>query len=227
MPLDLARIRAVCFDVDGTLSDTDDHFVQKLSRALRRARFLFPAGDPVPFARWLVMRTERPGNLLIGIPDRLGIDHHLAAMGDALYRLGLGRSSAPFLLMEGVRELLIRLRARYPLSIVSARGQRTTLLFLQQFDLSPFFRCVATAQTCRYTKPYPHPILWAAAQMEVPPDACVMIGDTPVDIRAGKAAGAQTVGVLCGFGEADELQQAGADLILPRTCDLAEILLKE
>ena len=41
-----------------------------------------------------------------------------------------------------------------------------------------------------------------------------MIGDTTVDMRAGKAAGAQTVGVLCGFGEEPELRQLGADLIL-------------
>ena len=52
-----------------------------------------------------------------------------------------------------------------------------------------------------------------------------MIGDTTVDIRAGKAAGAQTVGVLCGFGEEGELRRVGADLILPSTADVeAELL---
>jgi phosphoglycolate phosphatase len=50
-----------------------------------------------------------------------------------------------------------------------------------------------------------------------------MIGDTTVDIRAGKAAGAQAVGVLCGFGEEAELRQLGADLILKSTSDLAEL----
>jgi phosphoglycolate phosphatase-like HAD superfamily hydrolase len=53
-----------------------------------------------------------------------------------------------------------------------------------------------------------------------------MIGDTTVDIRAGKAAGAQTVGVLCGFGEEEELRRAGADLILPKTPHLADFLLR-
>lgn len=47
-----------------------------------------------------------------------------------------------------------------------------------------------------------------------------MIGDTTVDMRAGKAAGAQTLGVLCGFGEEDELKQLGADLIVKSTSDL-------
>jgi phosphoglycolate phosphatase len=52
-----------------------------------------------------------------------------------------------------------------------------------------------------------------------------MVGDTTVDIRAGRAAGAQTVGVLCGFGEEAELRRQGADLILPSTADLDEVLL--
>ncbi len=52
-----------------------------------------------------------------------------------------------------------------------------------------------------------------------------MIGDTTVDIRAGKAAGAQTVGVLCGFGERAELERQGADLILKNTSELADVLL--
>jgi phosphoglycolate phosphatase-like HAD superfamily hydrolase len=51
-----------------------------------------------------------------------------------------------------------------------------------------------------------------------------MIGDTTVDIRAGKSAGAQTVGVLCGFGEEKELRNMGADLILSNTHQLAEVL---
>jgi len=56
--------------------------------------------------------------------------------------------------------------------------------------------------------------------MGVAPDACLMIGDTTVDMRAAKAAGAQAIGVLCGFGREDELRKAGADLILQNTAEL-------
>ena len=70
-------------------------------------------------------------------------------------------------------------------------------------------------------------MVWAARQMGLEPQECVMIGDTTVDIRAGKAAGAQTVGVLCGFGDEKELRRAGADLILPSTADLAQVLFGE
>ena len=60
--------------------------------------------------------------------------------------------------------------------------------------------------------------------MGVAPENCLMIGDTTVDIRAGVASGAQTVGVLCGFGERDELERRGTNLILENTAELADVL---
>jgi phosphoglycolate phosphatase-like HAD superfamily hydrolase len=224
MPLDIPRIRALCFDVDGTLSDTDDQFEQIIERFLAPFKFFFPDQNPRPFARKIVMLTESPGNFLIGIPDKLRIDNELAAIGDFFYRNGHDDTGS-FLLIPGVVEVLTMLNPHYPLSIISARGGRSTQIFLDQFALDPFFQCIATAHTCEYTKPHPDPIFWAAEQMNVQPDECLMIGDTSVDIRAAKAAGAQSVGVLCGFGEERELRLSGADLVLESTALLADVLL--
>lgn len=226
MALDITRIRGLCFDVDGTLSDTDDQFVQRIAGLLRPVRFVFQGGDPRPFARRFVMATESPGTFLFGLPDRFNFDHQLASIGDFVYRIGLGGHPRPFLLIPGVEQLLHQLKPRFPIAIVTARGQRGTQTFINQFELSHYFNCIATAQTCRYTKPRPDPILWAASEMGIRADECLMIGDTSVDILAGKSAGAQTVGVLCGFGEEDELRRCGADLILPSTSQLSDILLK-
>ena len=225
MPLDVSRIQALCFDVDGTLSDTDDLFVRHVTRWLQPASFLFTGKNLHPFVRRLVMAIESPGNYLLGLPDRLDLDDELSALGDWIYRVGLGRSSHPFLLVPGVRETLSQLQRCYPMAIISARGKHSTRAFLEQFELSHFFQCVVTAQTCAHTKPYPDPILYAASHMGVPPQACLMIGDTYVDILAGKAAGAQTVGVLCGFGEEGELRRAGADAILPTTSLINSVLM--
>ena len=224
MPLDLSRIKALCFDVDGTLSDTDNVFVQKIVRLLTPFRFLFPRKDPGKFARKFVMKTETPGNYLFGIPDRLGIDDEIAALGDRLYQKGLGREPQPFLLIAGIQEMLDSLKPHYPMAVVSARGGRSTQIFLDQFNLTPYFTCIATAQTCKHTKPFPDPILWAAGQMGVTAQECLMIGDTTVDILAAKAAGAQSVGVLCGFGERHELARNGADLIVDTTAMLSQVL---
>ena len=80
--------------------------------------------------------------------------------------------------------------------------------------------------SAEHTKPYPDPILLAAKKMGVKPEECLMIGDTTVDMRAGKSAGAQTAGVLCGFGEKEELLRFGADVILETTSELANKLIQ-
>jgi phosphoglycolate phosphatase-like HAD superfamily hydrolase len=224
MGLEAGRIKALCFDVDGTLSDTDDQFVQNLVRILNPIRFVFPRKDPRPFARKFVMKTESPGNYLYGLPDRYGFDSVLASLGDRFYRVGLGRSKKPFLLIPGIKDMLEVLRPHYKMSVVSARGARSTQRFINQFDLTDYFDVIVTAQTCEYTKPYPDPIRWAAGIMGVNPGDCLMVGDTTVDILAAVAAGAQSVGVLCGFGEREELVQSGADLILENTSMLPEKL---
>ncbi len=219
--LDVARIQALCFDVDGTLSDTDDAWAQSLARPLQR---LLPRRDVRAFARRVIMELEAPGNWAYALLDRIGLDDEIGWLFSQFSRLAHRGGKKNFLLIPNTREMLSALAPRYPMSIVSARGQKGTQAFLEQYNLQYFFKTVATSQTCRYTKPYPHPILWAAQQTGVPPEACLMIGDTTVDIRAGKAAGAQTVGVLCGFGSHASLLRAGADLILPSPAELVDLL---
>ncbi len=224
--IDLSGIQALCFDVDGTLCDTDDQMVMRLSSWLCLIGALFNRSDSKAAARRIVMAMETPGTFIFGLLDLFHIDHHIAQLSDRIARLKRSKNNRePLPIIPGVREMLERLQPHYPMALVSARGRRNTLAFLDHYQLTPFFSAIATGQTCLHTKPFPDPILWVAKQMNVLPSACLMIGDTTADIRAGKAAGSRTVGVLCGFGEEEELNLAGADLILPTTPDLVKILL--
>ncbi|MBI5840590.1 MAG: HAD-IA family hydrolase [Chloroflexi bacterium] len=222
MPLELTRIRALCFDVDGTLSDTDDLYAQKISRFL--PRFLFR--DPMHTARRFVMWIEAPGNALLGMADTLGIDDEMVAVINWMNR-HRKHSEKKFLLVPGVDEMLACLHGKYRMAVVSARDEKGTLRFLDQFGLKDYFDVIVTGLSAKHTKPCPDPILLAAQKMNVSPEECLMIGDTTVDIRAGRSAGVQTVGVLCGFGEESELRRMGADEILESTPKLAGLLLGE
>jgi N-acetyl-D-muramate 6-phosphate phosphatase len=223
MSLQVSQIRAICFDVDGTLSDTDDVMVAQLAELLKPFHKLLPGRDLTRVARSMVMEVEAPANFIYGLPDRVGLDDEIFALRDWMVRRSK-KNTRPFQLVPGTREMLENLVKRYPLAVVSARDTRTTMDFLNQFNLAGYFKCIATDQTCEHTKPFPDPILWAAREMSVLPEKCLMVGDTSVDIRAGKAAGAQTVGVLCGFGEEAELSEHNPDMILPITSDLVQIL---
>ena len=74
MPLQVSQIRGICFDVDGTLSDTDDVMVAQLAELLKPFHFVFPGKNLTRVARSVVMEAEVPANFLYGIPDLIGLD---------------------------------------------------------------------------------------------------------------------------------------------------------
>jgi N-acetyl-D-muramate 6-phosphate phosphatase len=224
--LDLKRVEGLLFDVDGTLSDTDDHLVDRIDRRLKLISFLFRNRDSRLFSRWIVMAMETPLNFFYGLADRLGVDGLLLSFYSWLTRKR--KTTIPlherFWIIPGVKGMLERFVEHYPMAVVSARDAESTIAFLEHSELMSYFKVVVTAQTCEHTKPYPDPVIYAANQLGLEPEACLMIGDTIMDVKAGKMAGTQTVAVLCGFGTQRELKRAGADLILSETLDIEKII---
>ncbi len=217
----LPNVRAILFDMDGTLIDTDNLMVEKWAR-----RF-----DPIlrhratPFARWLAMTAEGPGNFVFRTIDALGLEQAMASFTDWMHRQRGLRNSAEFHLIPGVDEMLPQLTPPYKLGIVSTRSRTHIMAFRERFPkLSPLFSAECGIQDTRSLKPSPAPIFKAAEKLNVLPAECIMVGDTPVDMLAARRAGAWAIGVLCGFGHRDELEHAGAHVILPSTAEVADFL---
>jgi HAD superfamily hydrolase (TIGR01549 family) len=223
MQLDIPRIQAICFDIDGTLSDTDNQVIAQVEKWLFLLRLLVNEEFLPVIARRLVMALESPANLVYEWLDRLNLDGLLTSFMDRFPGRGFKKKNQ-FLLIDGVLPMLESLYPMYPLAIVSARDERSAFAFLRQFKLIRYFKVIITSQTCPHTKPFAQPLLFAAERLGVPPANLLMVGDTTVDIKTGKRAGSQTLGVLCGFGTEKELSREGSDLILPSTADLKELL---
>ncbi|MBI4928503.1 MAG: HAD family hydrolase, partial [Anaerolineae bacterium] len=176
--LDLTRIRGICFDVDGTLSDTDDVWTQDLAGLLRPVSFMFKGRNPNPMARRVVMAIESPGNAVFTALDVLHLDRFVNRLMLRLKnRLGGGKPPH-FQVIPGVPAMLSKLAARYPLAVVSMRDEDNTLRFLNTFSLRSHFGWIASSQTTVYTKPFPDPILWVAQQMGCSQSELLMVGDT-------------------------------------------------
>ena len=235
MAVELSRVRALCFDVDGTIADTDDHLVAQLA-AIIDAVPLVSGRRAERLARQAVMGAETPVNAAYAMLDRLGLDVPFYRLRNRL-RAVRGKAvdpahtrnieavdEVPHDMMAGVQEMLLTLSGRYPMCTISTGTAPRVETFLTHYRVREHFTAVVGAQTTRRMKPHPDPLLFAAEAMGVDPAECLMIGDTTMDIRTGVAAGAQTVGVLCGFGTERELRQAGADLILRTTSDLLAVL---
>jgi len=216
------HIEAILFDLDGTLMDTDDQAVASLARYLAPLSLLFPL-SPISLARRLVMWAETPGNALMTFFDVLGIDDNAFAIGDRLrqWRGLYPRHNLP--LIPGADATLHGLAQHYRLVIVTTRGRRDAEAFLTQHSLTHLFELVVTRESTRRLKPHPEPILFAARSLGIPPGRCVMVGDTTADVRSARAAGARAVATLSGFGERDELERAGAHMVLESVADMRGI----
>ncbi len=200
--------------------DTDDQAVEKLAHRLERIRW----PNPHQSARRFVMAAETPGNALMTLIDILGLDSPLAAFTDRLHRWRGLRGQADFRLVADAEKMLAALQARYRLAVVTTRGRRDADAFLDQHNLRDYFDALVTRESTWRLKPHPAPVQRAAQLLGAPVERCVMVGDTPVDVKSARRAGAWAVAVLCGFGERDELERAGAHVVLEHTSHCSSLL---
>jgi len=218
-------VRAILFDLDGTLLDTDDMWVNRLAGLLQPVPFLSRLYDARRLARRLVMAAESPTNALVTVIDMVGLDDKLLSFGEWLRKVYGQREPGRYVAIDGAVELVRDLSQEYDLAIVTLRNRAETQAFIEHFGLQDCFKAVITRQDAKRLKPHPEPIVRAARQLGYMPQQCLVVGDTAVDVRAGYRAGALTVSVLCGFGERSELARLQPDLILETTSQLAPYLL--
>lgn len=201
-------MRAVLFDLDGTLADTAPDLGAALNR-LRIERGL----EPVEHER--LRPAASHGALgLIGVGFGFGPEHpdYSALRDDFLkfYEADIARHTKVF---EGTNELLDQLvERRIPWGIVTNKVTRFTVPLLQQLALTHPPGVVVSGDTVGAAKPDPRPMLHAAAQLGVAPVECLYVGDAARDIEAGRRVGMKTLIARYGYiGPDDDLETWGAD----------------
>lgn len=217
-------IEAVLFDLDGTLIDTDDQQAEELARRLKGVSRLLPNRNPEQMARRVMVGAEGPVNTILAALDVVGLDDNVLNLASRLRRFKGERTPDNFKIVPGAAEAVRKLEGHYRLGIVTTRGQEDAEAFLIQYQLADLFEVVVTRESVPRIKPHPQPVRHAAEMLDLAPERCVMVGDTTVDVEAAKKAGAWAVGVLCGFGERQELEESGADLIVESTAELTDWL---
>jgi phosphoglycolate phosphatase-like HAD superfamily hydrolase len=217
--------RAILFDLDGTLIATSNRWGELLGQTLDGLEILPSSLDAKALGRRVVLAIEMPMNYLIATIERLRLDGLFQGVADRARRSRGVATHGSSVLLEGAGDLVASLGARYRLGVVTTRARREAHAILRRAGLEGHFAAIVTRQDVWFLKPHPEPIRRAAALLGVSPGECIMVGDTTMDVRAARRAGAYAVGVLTGMAIREELERAGAQCILERAIDLEPFLL--
>jgi phosphoglycolate phosphatase len=195
-------VRAVAFDLDGTLVDSVPDIAHALNQALQGAGL--PGFGLQQVRAW------------IGDGPDLLIDRALAALRrDGLtLRRALRRAfdqatlDAPLAhgaVYDGIAALLQQLQTSLPLVVVTNKPSALACAVLETAGLLPHFAAVLGADTAAMRKPAPALLHSAAARLGLGAEQLLMVGDSAADMGCAHAAGAAAVWVSWGYGSAHAL----------------------
>jgi len=210
------------FDLDGTLTDPAEGITKCIAYALESFGIKSPNLDALrPFIGPPLKET---------FMDVYGFDEAAALQAADKYRerfatVGLYENR----LFEDVPALLEELKgAGYRLFLATSKPDIFAREILRHFRLSSFFDFVGGAALDESRPTKAHVIRHVITEASlVQPEQCIMIGDRKHDVLGAKACSMPSIGVLYGFGNLAELQDAGADYIVNDISQLRTLLLPE
>ncbi|HYH75373.1 MAG TPA: HAD family hydrolase [Candidatus Saccharimonadales bacterium] len=207
-------IKAVVFDADGTLFNSFELIVGAYHHVATSHGLQPPTAEQV--REQLGLAKSLPDIYRTFFPNA-AIDRLVEANGE--YIAANTTSAAAF---EGLEDTLSALRDMgLSLAILTGGGHKVQQV-LAEHGIADYFGSVVHHERVQQGKPHPEGFLLIAQELGVPPEAMIMVGDSPNDIAAGKNGGAAaTIGITHGNASREDLQTAGADYLVD---SLAECL---
>jgi phosphoglycolate phosphatase len=210
-------IRAVLFDLDGTLADTAADLAGALNRLLAEHR-----REPLPLD---VTRphTSAGARGLLKVGFGLGPeDERYPRMRERFLDFYAETLCVHTQLFEGMGELLEELERRtIAWGIVTNKPRRFTDPLVRLLQLHARAACVVSGDTTSRPKPAPDPLLHAAGIMQIAPAACLYVGDDLRDVQGARAASMPVIAAGWGYlGAESDPASWGADAVLDHPLDL-------
>jgi phosphoglycolate phosphatase len=208
MPFDPSAIAGLLFDLDGTLIDSSADLVAS-GNWLRQHEGLSLL-DPARITGYVGDGAEALVRRLLERPQG-GVSEALQGFMLHYHEHCLDQTR----LYPGVAATLEALQAKgYKMAVVTNKPERISRRILEGLGTGRAWGAVVGGNTCKHKKPHPEPLLKACGDLGVQPHQVAMVGDSRVDVEAGKNAACQTIGLLGGIGDQGLLRAAGPDALL-------------
>jgi phosphoglycolate phosphatase len=216
-----SALKAVVFDLDGTLLDTAPEFIDVV-QALR-AEHALPPTDPEAVRAVVSDGARAMVSLALDLPLEHPDFEEKRQRFLAIYAEGLGRATRPY---AGIVELIARLAtAGINWGISTNKPSYLTEPLLARMALNPAPASVVCPDHVSQPKPHPEPLLLNCSQLDCDVHEVIYIGDHRRDIEAGRAAGMYTIAAAYGYIHADEdPADWGADSLAFHSEDLAALI---
>jgi phosphoglycolate phosphatase len=209
---------AIIFDLDGTLIDS----VPDLTRAVNVA--LTGIGRPPKQANEIAGYVGNGVRVLLersfgeGTPEEtLGKAQKLFEKHYEAHCLDHTR------IYPGVKETLAHLASK-PKAVVTNKPEGFTRKILEGLGLAGEFKIVLGGDSTPIRKPRPEPLWEAARRLGARPEDTLVVGDSPIDVKAGKAAGMMTCAVSYGLARREILESEKPDRVIDRFSQLKDII---
>jgi phosphoglycolate phosphatase len=215
------RLRAVLFDMDGTLLDTAPDFIA-VAQAMRVARGLAPV--PAQQVRDVVSGGARAMVLSAFDVDPLSDEFEELRL-EFLERYQ-EHCAVHSHLYDGMAELLDEIEQSNLLwGVVTNKPLRFAEPIMHQLGLASRSAVLVCPDHVARSKPDPEPMLLACKQLNLDPSAVLFVGDDLRDIESGRAAGSRTAAVRYGYiHPEDNPSNWGADVVVDHPLELREVL---
>jgi N-acetyl-D-muramate 6-phosphate phosphatase len=216
-----AGISAVLFDLDGTLVDSAPDLAGAANEL--RARHQQP---PLPFEVLRPMVGAGARGMLgvaFGVSPADPAFESLREEFLALYEARMLQDTRVFAAMQPVLASLEAAGLRW--GIVTNKHERFAWPVIRGLGLDTRAAALVAGDTTPHAKPHPAPLLEAARQAGVPPEACIYVGDDLRDVQAGRAAGMAALAAAWGYlGQGESIDDWAADAVLSQPIDLLKWL---
>lgn len=208
--------KTILFDLDGTLTDSGEGIINCAIMTLEHY------GLPVPSREAL--------RVFVGPPLTESFKNHGVPADKVDEAVEIYRSryqpigkfeNHPY---DGIREMLEELKSQgHTLYVATSKPEKTAVEVMEHFDLAKYFDriCGATFDRSRSSK---EAVIAFLLEQNGRADNMVMVGDTHFDVIGAAAHGIPTIGVAWGYGDVEQMCQAGAKAIAQTPQELLELL---